>query len=303
MTRAAWRYRGAIAVGGLLAACSGGGGSALSPLPPPPSTQARPATTVAVDYTNVTLPALGAGHTTSTTVMLGPGAATINGKVLAPDGTPAESATVRVERMVGRNFATTDVIAGADGAWTVPGVLGGSYRVRAWRAPDSALEKPAFFFVGATETYPVQLKLDRIFGTSPRPKVVPSRPVVGQTASLFVDLRMRSVDSSGLVHAVPMAGASVALIGGTGWTVVALSPGVADGSGRARWDLTCRGAGVQPLRLVVNGTEQFQLVLPACTDPPPPPAPPPSIDPGSTSPGGTSTTEPTPSTTTAPAKD
>lgn len=277
----------------VLAACSGGT-TAIEPLPPPPSTRPRPATTAPPDYSGVALP-VARGVATTTTVVLGPGTATINGTVLAPDGTAAASATVRVERVVGKGVASMDVAAGADGSWSVPNVLGGSYRVRAWRAPDIALVQPAFLFVGATDTVPVELKLERNFGTTPQPAVAPNPPVADQPTNLVLQLSSRSVDPGGVVQGVPMAGVSVELAGAGGWTVGLPNPTVTDATGVARWELVCRGPGVQPLRLVVNGTEQFQLALPACASPPSPPS---TEAPTPTVPGAVTTRPPT--TPTAP---
>ena len=290
----------AVLMGMLLAACSGGP-AAVAPLPPPPSTAVRPTTTAPPDFSGVALPAVTRGRTTTTTAVMGPGKATITGTVLAPDGTPVSGATVHVERLVGTSEAIVDVPSAADGTWSVAGILGGAYRVRAWRAPDVAQTVPAFFFVGATETFPVELKLDRNFGTTPLPAVAPNPPVVGQITNLVLQVSTRSVDPGGIVQGVPMSGAMVELAGGAGWSVGLQNPAVTDSTGRARWELTCRGSGVQALRLVVNGTEQFQLALPACTDAPPPPAAlTPSSVPGAatTAPGATTTTRP--ATTTAP---
>ena len=82
----------------------------MDPLPPPPSTQARPSTTAPPDYTGVALHAVTAGSTTSTTVAMGPGTATVKGTVVGPDGTPAAGVTVRVERLVGKGVASVDVV-------------------------------------------------------------------------------------------------------------------------------------------------------------------------------------------------
>ena len=279
----------------LLGACSGGDAT-VDPLPPPPSTQARPSTTAPPDYTGVALHAVPAGSTTSTTVVMGPGTATVKGTVVGPDGTPAAGVTVRVERLVGKALARMDVVSNPDGTWAALNVLGGGYRVRAWRAPDIAQVTPAFFFVGATETYPVELKLERNFGTTPLPAVAPNPPVAGQSTNLVLQLSSRSVDAGGIVQGVPMAGATVALGGGSGWTVGLPNPTVTDATGRAAWQLVCLGPGVQPLGLTVNGAEQFQLALPACAAPPPPttvPAP-------ATTVPGTPTTSPS-TTTTRPA--
>ncbi len=307
----------APAVAALLAACSGGD-VALDPLPPPPSTQARPSTTAPPDLTGVALPAVPAGRVTTTTAVVGPGKATIKGTVLGPDGTPVDGATVRVERLVGRSVAGIDVASAPDGSWSAQNVLGGGYRVRAWRAPDIAIAVPAFFFVGATETYPVELKLERNFGTTPQPAMAPNPPLVGGTSNLVLQLSNRSVDPNGVVNGVAMAGATVELAGGSGWSVGLANPTVTDAGGRARWELKCLAAGAQQMRLIVNGAEQFQLALPACADPPTPvtTAPAASTVPGATTsrpPGSTTpttrpvttpttpTTRPVTTTTTIPA--
>ncbi len=295
----------ALAVAALLAACSGGD-VALDPLPPPPSTQARPSTTSPPDFTGVALPAVPAGRATMTTVVVGPGKGTIKGTVVGPDGTPVDGATIRVERLVGRSVAGIDVASAPDGSWSAQNVLGGGYRVRAWRVPDIAIAVPAFFFVGATETYSVDLKLERNFGTTPQPAIAPNPPVVGGTSNLVLQLSNRSVDPGGVVNGVAMAGATVELAGGSGWSVGLANPTVTDATGRARWELTCQGVGVQALRLVVNGAEQFQLALPACADPPTPvtTAPVASTVPGATTsrpPGSTTPTTSPVTTTTRPA--
>lgn len=277
----------------VLTACSGGD-VALDPLPPPPSTQARPSTSAPPDLSGVVLPAVSAGRATTTTVALGPGVATVKGTVRGPEGAPVEGATVRVERMVGKAVAGIDLVSAADGSWSAQNVRGGGYRVRAWKVPDVAIAAPAFFFVGATETYTVELKLVRNFGTTPQPAVAPNPPVVGAVSNLVLQLSSRSVDPGGVVNGVPMSGATVALDGGGGWIVGAPNPTIADSSGRARWELTCRGAGVQALRLVVNGAEQFQLALPACADPPTPIT---TAAPATTVPGA-ATTRPTGAPTT-----
>ena len=285
-----------------LVACSQS--AAVEPLPPPPSTQPRPSTTAPPDYTGVILP-VPSGRTTTTTATLGPGVATVKGTVKGPDGTPAEAVTIRVQRLAGGSVATMDTVSAPDGSWSAQNVQGGAYRVRAWRQPDLALAAPAFFFVGATETYPVELKLEKNFGTTPLPAVAPNPPVLGQTTNLVLQLSSRSVDAGGVVQGVPMAGVTVELAGGGGWGVGQPNPTITDGTGRARWELVCRGVGVQPLRLTVNSVESFQLALPACAEPPAPPSTTTTV-PGASTTGpptsapGPTTTRPAATTTTKP---
>lgn len=288
-----------------LASCTGKD-TATEPLPPPPSTRPLPSTTAPPDYTGVTLPVVG-GRTTTTTVVLGPGQATVKGTVKAPDGTPIAGVMIRVQRLAGNGVATMDTSTAADGTWSAQNVLGGAYRVRAWRAPDLAVTTPAFFFVGATQTFDVDLKVEKNFGTTPQPAVAPNPPVLGETTNLVLQLSSRSVDAEGVVSGVPMVAAVVELAGGAGWGVGLPNPTVTDSTGRARWELICRGVGVQPLRLTVNGAETFQLALPACAEPPPPPSSSTSTVPGASSSttkpaATTTTTKPATTTTTRPRK-
>lgn len=285
----------ALAVSALAGACSGAD-TAVEPLPPPPSTSALAPTTAPVDYSGVALPGVASGRTTTTGVAMGPGQASLKGRVVTSEGAPVEGATVRIERLSGAGVATLDLLSVADGAWTVPGVLGGRYRIRAWRQPDMALVEPALVFLGASQEGAVELRLGRHFGTTPVPSVAPLKPLVGEPTSLALQLTTRSVDTAGVVVGIPIAGATVELGGGAGWTVVAPNPTTTDAGGRARWQLICAGVGVQPLRLVVNGAEQFQLALPACGEPPPPST---TTVPAATVPG-TPTTKPAVTTTRPP---
>ena len=282
-----------LAAAMVLAACAGGD-QAVEPLPPPPSTAARPPTTPAPDYRGVALP-VATGRTTTTTVAMGPGLATVRGRVVGPDGAAVVGASVRVERLVGDGAARMDVISGEDGAWSLPNVLGGRYRIRAWRAPDLAQVEPSFAFVGFQETAPVEQKVTPHLGTFAVPAIAPSPPVVGQPASLAVQVTSRSVDPEGVVRGTPLVGVAVELAGGT-WSVSLPAASLTDAAGQARWEVVCRLAGVQPLRLVVNRVEPFEIALPACAEPPAPPPPP---APGAST--TTTTTRAAVTTTTRPA--
>ena len=288
----------AIALGALsLAGCSSGD-SAIEPLPPPPSTAARPPTTPPPDYRAVALP-VAPGRTTTTVAAMGPGLATVRGRVVGPDGLPVVGANVRVERLVGDAAARMDLLSGEDGAWSLPNVLGGRYRIRAWRAPDLAQTEPSFVYVGYQETAPVEQKVGVHVGTFAVPAIAPSPPRVGEPATLAVQVTSRSVDAEGVVRGTPRAATPVE-IAGAAWSIVPPAATATDGGGQARWQVVCRAAGVQPLRLVVGGVEPFEVALPACSEPPPPPAPTTTAAPGATTttrPGAT-TTRPAATTTT-----
>jgi len=146
--------RAAVLLALLLTACSGSGVVKVKDPGPVPSTS----TTAAVDFGAIGLK--GVTSRTSSTVALGPGNASITGSVTGPDGA-VPGATVRVERIVGTSIGTTDVTTQADGTFAVPTILGGRYRVRAWRAPDLALVKPEIFYLQSSEPRTLALRVDR----------------------------------------------------------------------------------------------------------------------------------------------
>ncbi|HUR24257.1 MAG TPA: carboxypeptidase-like regulatory domain-containing protein [Acidimicrobiales bacterium] len=293
------RAAAALAVGAIsivtLSSCMTSDGRTVEPLPPPPSTIAPPSTTIAPDFSQVALPKV-RGATTTTTISLGPGGAAFKGTVTGPEG-PIPNAPVRVERLLGRAVAATDLVTLPDGTWELPGIKGGAYRVRAWRAPDLALVEPAFIFIGAKQVFPLELKLERYAGPFATAAVAPNPPVVGPPANLAVQLSSRSVDERGFVVSVPLVGAAATLSSATGtWLAVSANPALTDANGRARWDMRCRAAGAQPLSVSIDGAAApLALTLPPCVDATPPPAP---AAPATSRPPASSTVTPPPRPTT-----
>lgn len=266
----------------------------IEPLPVPPSVAVTTSTTV-TDLSAVGLPAV-PGRTT-TTVVLGPGEANLAGSVSGPEG-PVAGATVRIERLVGDGIAMVDVGTAPDGAFTVPKVLGGRYRVRAWKAaPDNlALVEPAVFFVEAREAKNLTLPLTRYQGAAVTAAVAPDPPLVDEPANVVVQVVNREVDPTGVVRSTPITDVRLELFGAGDWRVQSANPVIADEAGRGRWQLMCRRVGKQPLSVVVGDSATFSIDLPACTVPPPPPeevtttAPTATTTPPTTSPTRTTTT-------------
>lgn len=282
----------------------------VEPLPPPRKVPAT-TTTTAVDFSAIGLPAV-PGRTT-TTIVLGPGKASLSGTVTGPDG-PVPGGVVRVERLVGEGRASIEVATGADGRYAVPNVLGGRYRVRGWKAaPDNlALLEPAVFFLEGSEKRVVDLTLSRYQGLDVSAAIAPDPPVVGSLSSLVVQMVDQAVDGGGIVRGRPLAGTPSELTGSGDWRVQSANPTTGDGNGRARWLLECRRVGVQPLSVVVGGSATFNLSLPACAAPPPVEEPEPTSTTASgsspattraptatTRPGAATTSAPPPTSTTA----
>lgn len=244
-----------------LAAC--GGNDPFEPLADPgPVPDVPPATTIPIGDPNAVLPAA-RGTTTTAPVALGPGGAQLRGRVTGPDG-PVAGATVRLERLVGDGVATRDVQTGPDGGWDVPGVLGGRYRIRAWRPPDLGTPVAAVRFVAAGDPVEVPLTLTRLGGTRVEAVTAPPTPVEGQPANLRVRVVARVVDVDGVARDQPQPGVQVTLTGTGSWEVGGSNPGVTGADGSVVFRLTCFEEGTEPLALFVPGVEDVPA-LPGCT--------------------------------------
>src|SRR5437899_6439356 len=117
----------------LLAGCSADAKYAALPVPKTSPGEATTTTsTPPRNFEDIALPGVG-GTTTTEAPRVGPGPATIVGRVDGPDG-PVPGAIVELDRWTGDRFASVQVPTAADGTWNVQHVLGGRYRVRAWLA-------------------------------------------------------------------------------------------------------------------------------------------------------------------------
>lgn len=255
----------------------------VEPLPAAPSLPAT-TTTVAVDFSGIALNAV-PGRTT-TTIAMQPGQATVSGTVVGPDG-PVPQAVVRAERIVGDASGSIDILTGADGTFAFTSMIGGRYRVRAWKAaPDNlALIEPEVFFLESKESKVLALAIRPYQGMSVSSDVAPNPPLIGEAANLVVQVVDRAVDAQGVVRGNPVAGARVELFGAGDWRLRSANPQTTDGAGRVTFTLDCQRAGQQPLSVVVGDTTTFPLEIPPCAVP---------VDPNDE--GTTTTAPPTAST-------
>lgn len=258
--RRSWAVALLVAI--LAAACAKDPGA----LPPPPSIPAPATTTTDFDYSGIGLRGVTGGRRTPPAIPIGPGGATLSGSIVGPDGLVPD-ADILVERIVDDGIGSVTIKAGPDGLWTLPNVLGGRYRIRAWRAPDLALVKPTITFVNATEKRTIDIKVTVYGGTAVKPAIAPNPPPVGQPSTLVVLVTTRTVDERGIVRATPVPGAQVELVGTGSWRVESSNPVFSDSRGEAEWALQCRQDGRQPLAVTVGGTETYPLNLPECVIP------------------------------------
>lgn len=262
-----------LAVALLATACSG---SEKKPPPPPvavtePSTAAAPSTT---STTVTTVPGVPRSTTTVAGVALGPGDASLSGTVTGPDGA-VSGATVRVERLVGREVAATDLRTDESGSWQLSSILGGPYRVRAYMPPSFGQIQPEVFFLAADERRTVSLAVSRVGENSLTGVVTPNPPVVDQVATLVVRVGNGRLDDRGVVTVYPRSGVRLVLSGLDGISLESAAADSTDGEGKVTWTFRCVTPGTFGVTLTVgNGTTRFSL--PPCvpspaSSPPPPP--------------------------------
>ena len=250
----------------LAAACSGGGSEGAAPTTAAPVTEApTTAAPVTTTTTTVTIPR-GAPRATTTTarVALTPGGATIGGAVNGPAG-PVDGATVKIERLVGKEVASTEVRS-TGGAYSLGSVLGGAYRVRAWKAPDLAQNGTEVFFLAANEEKRLDLTLVQYGTSGVTATVEPDPPKVDQSAVLTVRLGGGRVDDEGRVTTSPRGSVPVTLAVGPGLVLESPPQLVTDPTGIGAWRVRCTAPGAFPVTLTIAATATA-LTLPACAAP------------------------------------
>lgn len=242
------------------AACSSDPGA----LPEVPDFTPASTTTTDVDYSNVNLRAV-PGKTPTPSVLVQPGQATLNGVVIGDEGAVA-GAKVNIERIVNGQVGQVVLLTLDDGSFSLPMVLGGRYRIRAWRAPDLAQTAASAFFLGQAETKTLQLKVRSIGGTSVTASFAPNVPRTDRDTNLVVRVAQKTVDDDGIVRAQPIPGVRVELIGGGAWVVRSTNPTFTGADGLAEWTLRCRRSGSQALAVTI-GSSTVPLDVPDCVDP------------------------------------
>ena len=115
-------------------------------------------------------------------------------------------ATVEADRFVGSSEASRQVSTAADGSWTIPAILGGRYRVRAWQSPSLAMTTPQIFFLGGTQAMAIDLQVQAFTGQAISSAANPTSTAVGDDINVVVAVSTQSVNASGIVSYQPAAG-------------------------------------------------------------------------------------------------
>lgn len=266
-TRRRWTVALTLAAGVLAAGCSSGVGTLSFPAPPAVTAASPPV------QTDTLPPGLAsrteapvAGVTTTTTPRVGPGPATLIGTVLGPAG-PVGGAVVQADRLVGDSVASVGTTSAADGSWSFRDVLGGRWRIRAWKSPDLDLTTPQIVFVGATQSPAMTLQMASYPARQVSAAINPSNPIVGTPANLVVQVVQPTVSSQGVLAYPPVTGATVSLVDGPDWQIQNSNPVLTDGSGEALFTIVCTTAGTAPLSAQVGGANPVALQMPGCGAP------------------------------------
>ena len=248
----------------LLAGCSKHEGKAL-PAPKPGETTT---TTAPVDLTQVSLqPIALTGKPTTTTRPVGGGKATIAGRVVDTDGNPVPGAFVRATYYGDPTKPEViEALSLDDGTYKFEQVLGGRWRVRAWKTPELATLEDNAFFLGYTENRQLDLKVKAATDYVVTSSMAPNPPFTGSPVELAVLVLSQTVDDNGVVHRSPVGGAAVTLNIIGKWYLGTDATEATEANGRAAWPLTCVEEGQQPITAVVGGRD-WPLNLPACHDP------------------------------------
>jgi hypothetical protein len=221
-----------------------------------------------IDYSTVPLAAV--ESKTTTTVNNGPGRARLLGPVVGPDG-PVPEAVVRVERLQGDSVVFRgDVATDAEGKWQTGRLVGGRWRVRAWKAPELADVTPEILFLEATETKSLALGLDRFAGAAVTAAIAPDPAYYAVPANLVVAVTTRSVDAEGVVRSAPIPGLPVQLFA-PNWYIASANPVTTDADGHVSWLIGCAVPGPEGMFVTLHSGERLPLEMAPCSMPPPPP--------------------------------
>jgi hypothetical protein len=247
----------------LLAGRSDDDGKALrAPVPESTTSSTEP-----IDLTSVVLEPIAAGKGTSTTRPLGGGKAAIFGKVIDSDGRPVPAAFVRATYYGDPSkLEMIETLSAEDGTYRFEQVLGGRWRIRAWKAPELATLEDNVFFLGYTEQRAMDLKVKAATDIVVTSNIAPNPPFIGTPIELAVLVLTQSVDEEGVVHRSPVGGAAVTLNIQGKWSLVGETTQATEFNGRTAWQLTCNEVGPQVINAFVAGRD-WPLNVPACHDP------------------------------------
>lgn len=226
-----------------------------------------PTTTSIPDFSGTSLPPAH-GTTTQPAVAMKGGNASISGRVTM-GGSPVGGATVRIERLVGDQIASAQLVTRDDGGYSIDQLEGGRYRIRGFRSPDAAMPQAQVVFLGTGERRNLELSLDQFNGgVHVAAAIAPDPPELGEKANVAVQVTSKGVDSSGVARAIPTPNVPLVMTS-DGGRVVTTSPSViTDSNGRAQWTVLCLALEDQKLTVILPDGAEVPVNVSACRLPP-----------------------------------
>ncbi|MCU0269464.1 MAG: carboxypeptidase-like regulatory domain-containing protein [Acidimicrobiales bacterium] len=191
------------------------------------------------------------------------GRARLSGTISGPDG-GVGGAVVRLERFVGDEVGTVEVTANGSGAWEAAGLLGGRYRVRAWRTPNLATLESQTTFLAESDDVRLDVALQRRDGQGLQAALDVADPKVGRTVTVRALLTQESVNGNGIVEGVGVAGTQLELALQGGYRFVSSgATATTGGDGFATWQVACTTPGTHGITVSGAGLTT-SVTLPAC---------------------------------------
>lgn len=232
-----------------LAACSDDDGTTL----PPPEETSSTTTTAPIDYSQVSLQGIDPGKPPPVTRPPGPGQATVAGRVVDESGVPVPQAFVRATYYGDPDKPEViEALSGDDGSYSFGQLFGGRWRIRAWKTPTHASLAAPVFFLGATETKSLDLRLKLVPDMVVTADMAPDPPLVGWLAELAVLVVTQTVDAEGALERTPAAGVQVSLSSPGKWSLQTPATQTTKDDGTIRWLLTCDAEGNQGMKASVR---------------------------------------------------
>jgi hypothetical protein len=182
-------------------------------------------------------PVPGAGAPTVPVKIFG-GDAVLYGQVSTAEAGGSGGAVVRLERFVGFDSAVEEVPVAANGTWEADRLIGGRYRVRAYRSPDLAMISSEVFFLPAEDEVRLDLAVARFGGIDLQAAFLASGVPVGGSATVTALAQEIRVDGDGIVRGEPLAGATITADAGSGWSIEGAARAVG-ADGLASGTVTC----------------------------------------------------------------
>ncbi len=196
------------------------------------------------------------------------GSASLSGTASSGTGI-AGTAIVRIERHTQAGSVSEDIRTSADGSWSISGLLGGRYRVRAWVPGRFAMDSSMVFYLDDESAMSLELPLREIEPAVELDVYNGGKIYSGLTGSAVVAVTERTVDADGYITNRPVPGKVIDVTAQSPLTLLSPAQSTTNSHGQSTIRIRCNQVGTA--RIVVKMDDQVQNVaLAPCVAIPPP---------------------------------